>query len=176
MERRLDRRIRPGGAPVHRTGILTGSPRDEAEPLLTPESWATSDAIRRTMIACRSRDTAPELAVRSLLHRMGLRYRVAARPLPYVRRTADIVFRRESIAVFIDGCYWHGCPEHYVPASTNSSYWHPKIDGNRARDLDTNGRLSEAGWTVLRYWEHEPASEVAGSVASAVLAARADRT
>ncbi|MFJ3280268.1 very short patch repair endonuclease [Streptomyces halstedii] len=107
------------------------------------------------MQAIRSRDTAPELSVRKLLHALGLRYRVAAKPLPELRRTADIVFRPAKLAVFIDGCYWHGCPEHYVPPKTNSGYWSDKVSRNVTRDRDTDSRLRDAGWTVLRFWEHE---------------------
>ena len=95
-----------------------------AEAWVAPEgSWASSAARRRNMQAIRSRDTKPERLVRSLLHAQGLRYRVAAKPLPALRRTADIVFRPAKLAVFIDGCYWHGCPEHYVPPKTNPGYW-----------------------------------------------------
>lgn len=112
----------------------------------------------------RSRDTKPELAVRRLLHARGLRYRVNTRPLPSSRRTADIVFPRKQVAVFIDGCYWHACPEHYVPSKSNSDYWTPKIAMNAARDAETTRSLSEAGWTVLRYWSHMPPEEVATSI------------
>ncbi|MFE2758986.1 very short patch repair endonuclease [Streptomyces halstedii] len=123
---------------------------------IPPEgTWASSAARRRNMQAIRSRDTAPELSVRRLLHALGLRYRVAAKPLPELRRTADIVFRPAKLAVFIDGCYWHGCPEHYVPPKTNSGYWSDKVSRNVTRDRDTNRRLRDAGWTVLRFWEHE---------------------
>lgn len=118
----------------------------------------------------RSRDTKPELAVRQLVHARGLRYRVNARPLPSLRRTADMVFSRRQIAVFIDGCFWHGCPEHYVPSKSNRSYWAPKIAANMSRDAETNRTLSDAGWTVLRYWSHLPPEEVAASVESHVLA------
>lgn len=116
------------------------------------------------MQANRSRDTSPELAVRRLLHRRGLRYRVAARPLPDLRRTADIVFTRQRIAVFIDGCYWHGCPTHYKTPRINAHYWSPKITGNQARDADTDAHLTAAGWKVLRYWEHDDAATVADDV------------
>ncbi|MFE9634831.1 very short patch repair endonuclease [Streptomyces sp. NPDC006463] len=118
-------------------------------------SWASSAARRRNMQAIRSRDTKPEQLVRKLVHARGLRYRVAAKPLPKVRRTADMVFRPAKVAVFIDGCYWHGCPEHYVPPKTNQGYWSEKVARNMARDRDTDARLREAGWTVLRFWEHE---------------------
>lgn len=112
----------------------------------------------------RSRDTAPELAVRKLLHAAGLRYRVAARPIPAVRRTADILFTRAKLAVFIDGCFWHGCPAHYVLPKSHVEYWRTKIAGNVARDLDTTRRLVDEGWIVVRFWTHEPPSEVADSI------------
>lgn len=96
------------------------------------------------MQAIRSRDTKPERLIRRLVHASGLRYRVAARPLPDLRRTADLVFRPVKVAVFIDGCYWHGCPEHYVPPKTNPGYWSEKVARNMARDRDTDERLTEA--------------------------------
>ncbi len=79
----------------------------------------------------RSRDTAPELVVRRLVHAMGLRYRVHTRPLPGLRRTADLVFTRQRVAVFIDGCFWHGCPEHHRQPGANSAYWSEKVARNR---------------------------------------------
>jgi DNA mismatch endonuclease (patch repair protein) len=120
------------------------------------------------MQAIRSRDTKPERLVRSLLHARGLRYRVAAKPLPGLRRTADIVFRPVKVAVFIDGCYWHGCPEHYVAPRTNSGYWSEKVLRNVSRDRDTDERLKAAGWTVLRFWEHESAEVTAVRIAATV--------
>ncbi|MEJ8649034.1 very short patch repair endonuclease [Streptomyces sp. MS1.AVA.3] len=138
-------------------------------------SWASSAARRRNMQAIRSRDTAPERLVRRLVHAQGLRYRVAARPLPDLRRTADMVFRPAKVAVFIDGCYWHGCPEHYVPPKTNSGYWSGKVARNMARDLDTNQRLSDAGWTVLRFWEHESPDDCALKIAATVSRLRDNR-
>jgi DNA mismatch endonuclease (patch repair protein) len=121
------------------------------------ESWASSEATRRSMLANRSRDTRPELAVRRAAHALGLRYRVAARPLPKARRTADLVFRRARVAVFIDGCWWHGCPEHFRPPVTRSDYWIAKIDRNRARDKQIDALLAAEGWLVVRVWEHEDA-------------------
>lgn len=103
----------------------------------------------------RRRDTSPELALRRLLHAAGLRYRVDARPLKDLNRRADLVFYGRRVAVFVDGCYWHGCPEHGTVAQTNAAYWASKIGRNRERDADTNRRLREAGWTVVRVWEHE---------------------
>ena len=131
-------------------------------------SWASSDAVRRSMQGNRSRDTSPELAVRRLLHAAGLRYRVNIRPLKSLRRTADVVFTRRKIAVFIDGCFWHGCPDHYVIPKTNVHYWSPKIETNLARDADTSAQLREAVWTVLRFWEHQAAADVAERVIAAV--------
>ncbi|MFF9779010.1 very short patch repair endonuclease [Streptomyces sp. NPDC013978] len=131
-------------------------------------SWASSAARRRNMQAIRSRDTTPERLIRQLVHAKGLRYRVAAKPLPGLRRTADMVFRPTRVAVFIDGCYWHGCPAHYVPPKTNAGYWSDKVARNMARDRDTDQRLAEAGWTVLRFWEHEPPSECAAQIAAEV--------
>lgn len=120
----------------------------------------------------RSRDTKPELRLRSILHRRGLRYRVAARPLPDLRLTADVVFTRQRVAVFVDGCLWHACLEHYKPSRTNADYWVPKIQGNVERDRRFDLALEEAGWTVIRAWEHEEPSEVADRVEVAVRAAR----
>lgn len=132
------------------------------------ESWASSAASRKVMQANRSRDTSPELAVRRRLHAAGLRYRVAYRPEPAVRRTADIVFTRQRVAVFIDGCYWHACSEHGTAARANADYWSAKLARNVARDADTTARLESAGWVVLRFWEHENPDEVATKIAETV--------
>lgn len=126
------------------------------------------------MQAIRSRDTKPERLIRRLVHANGLRYRVAARPLPDLRRTADMVFRPAKVAVFIDGCYWHGCPEHYVSPKTNPGYWSEKVARNVARDRDTDERLSAAGWLVLRFWEHQSSDACALSIISAVRERRTD--
>ncbi|MFF3496661.1 very short patch repair endonuclease [Streptomyces sp. NPDC002795] len=143
--------------------------RDNGNAWVPPAgSWASSAARRRNMQAIRNRDTTPERSIRHLVHAQGLRYRIAARPLPNLRRTADLVFRPTKIAVFIDGCYWHGCPEHYVPPKTNSGYWSDKVARNMARDRDTGQHLEKAGWLVLRFWEHEPPAECAEQIAAAV--------
>lgn len=133
-------------------------------------SWASTVATRVIMRANKSRDTAPELRLRSKLHRMGLRYRVSIRPIPNLRRTSDIVFPKARVAVFVDGCYWHGCPDHHRPAQRNAEFWSTKIAANRARDADTNRRLAEAGWTVLRFWEHDDLDQAAIAVSEAVRA------
>ncbi|MFJ8791124.1 very short patch repair endonuclease [Streptomyces sp. NPDC102462] len=147
----------------------SGSPAEPTNPWFPPEgSWASSAARRRNMQAIRNRDTKPEWLIRRLVHARGLRYRVAAKPLPGLRRTADMVFRPAKVAVFIDGCYWHGCPEHYVPPKTNPGYWSDKVARNVARDRDTDQRLEEAGWTVLRFWEHEASEDCAVRIAAEV--------
>ncbi|HEX8078990.1 MAG TPA: very short patch repair endonuclease [Jatrophihabitans sp.] len=122
---------------------------------MAEESWASTPAVRSSMQSNKSRDTKPELAVRRAIHALGLRYRVCERPLPAVRRTVDVVFRRDQVAVEIRGCFWHGCAEHYRGPSTNGSYWAEKVARNIARDADTERRLAEAGWTLLVVWEHE---------------------
>lgn len=122
----------------------------------------------------KGRDTKPELAVRRILHADGLRYRVNFRPLPELRRTADIVFTRARIAVFIDGCFWHGCPEHYQRPASNREYWDPKVARNRERDAETDALLKAAGWTVVRVWEHESPQRAAELIESAVNQARED--
>ncbi|MFJ9421570.1 very short patch repair endonuclease [Streptomyces sp. NPDC101249] len=138
-------------------------------------SWASSAARRRNMQAIRSRDTKPETLIRRLVHAKGLRYRVAARPLPDLRRTADLVFRPTKVAVFIDGCYWHGCPEHYVSPKTNPGYWSDKVPRNVERDRDTDRRLREAGWLVLQFWEHEPSDTCANTIAGTIARRRGGR-
>ncbi|WP_107119058.1 very short patch repair endonuclease [Streptomyces bungoensis] len=139
--------------------------RDEVLPV---DSKASSTAVRAVMTANKSRDTKPERLLRSVLHRQGFRYRVNARPLPDLRRTADLVFFKARVAVFVDGCYWHGCPEHYRPATKRSEWWRAKIQRNQARDADTDSRLCEEGWTVIRIWEHEAADVAAAKVIGAL--------
>jgi DNA mismatch endonuclease, patch repair protein len=141
---------------------------------MRPQSWATSPAVRRSMLGNRRRDTIPELALRSELHRLGLRFRVDARPVATIPRRADIVLRGDRVAVFLDGCFWHGCPEHFRPPATNAGYWAAKIAGNRARDGATGALLEAAGWTVVRIWEHEPVDAAARRVAAVLVLARAD--
>src|SRR4051794_13213850 len=97
------------------------------------------------------RDTRPEVEIRSALHRRGLRFRLQ-RPIDFDRRRrVDIVFPRERVAVFVDGCFWHGCPEHATFPQANAEFWRSKLSGNVERDRDTDRRLDEAGWTVLRF-------------------------
>jgi DNA mismatch endonuclease (patch repair protein) len=113
----------------------------------------------------RRRDTKPELLLRRLLHAQGLRYRVDYRIcVGDISVRPDIIFTRDRLAVFVDGCFWHSCPEHANIPTRNQSYWLPKLERNRARDRAVTAALEFGGWTVLRAWEHEPAADVASRV------------
>ena len=103
----------------------------------------------------RGRDTAPEVRLRSELHRLGLRFFKNRPPVPGLRCRADVVLPRARIAVFCDGCFWHRCPDHGVEPTTNSSYWRAKLDRNVERDRENDRALTAEGWTVVRVWEHE---------------------
>jgi DNA mismatch endonuclease (patch repair protein) len=127
------------------------------------------------MIGNRSRDTGPELALRSALHALGLRFRVDARPVAAIPRRADVVLRGDRIAVFLDGCFWHGCPDHFRPPATNADYWSAKIAGNRARDASTGALLEAAGWVVVRVWEHEPTPAAVRRVVASIVTTRTGR-
>ncbi|MFF2267202.1 very short patch repair endonuclease [Cellulosimicrobium cellulans] len=123
------------------------------------------------MSVARSKDTKPELALRRILHARGLRYRVTY-PVPGLpRRTIDVAFTRAKVAVFVDGCFWHGCPEHATRPRANSEWWARKLETNMTRDTDTSRVLSELGWTVLRFWEHEEPTAVADRIEAAMLLA-----
>ena len=109
-------------------------------------------------------NTAPEVAIRRLLHASGLRYRVA-HPVPgKPRRSIDIAFTRRRVAVFVDGCFWHACPVHATAPQANAEWWAEKLARNVERDQDTDEHLRTAGWTVTRHWEHERAEDVAATV------------
>jgi DNA mismatch endonuclease (patch repair protein) len=125
---------------------------------------ASTLGVRRRMQATRRRDTAPELALRRELYHRGLRYRVDLALPELPRRRMDIVFTRARLVVLVDGCFWHGCPEHGTTARANAAFWAAKITANKARDVDTDRRLEMAGWTVLRVWEHEPAEAAADRI------------
>jgi DNA mismatch endonuclease, patch repair protein len=152
-------------------GHLIEPEQDEDSP--STSSWATSEATRAVMRGNRGRDTKPELLLRSLLHRRGLRYRVNCRPLADLRRTADVLFPKERVAVFVDGCFWHGCPEHHRPSTKNSAFWRDKIASNKRRDAETTSTLSTSGWAVIRVWEHEDPAEACDRVARVIAERRA---
>lgn len=128
----------------------------------------TSEATRARMSRQKSRDTQVEIALRRALHAAGLRYRVHRRPIKEVRREADIVFGPAKVAVFVDGCFWHGCPDHATWPKSNAEFWREKIEKNRARDLDTDARLEAAGWLPVRVWEHESVEAATARVTEAV--------
>lgn len=146
---------------AHEVGMVSPEPPPKS-------SWASSRDSRAVMIANKSRDTGPELSLRSSLHRLGLRYRVSKRPIPELRRTADLVFTRRKVAIFVDGCFWHGCAEHHRPAKRNAEFWDKKIRENQSRDFETNRILRERGWTVVRIWEHQPTEEAVSKVLTAL--------
>lgn len=132
--------------------------------------WSGVDEGRRKIMqANRSRDTGPEMRLRSLLHREGLRFRVS--PLVRIdgrRIRPDLAFIRWKVGVFVDGCFWHACPEHGTTPKSNAAYWVAKIEGNRTRDRLNDESLRAAGWTVVRAWEHEEPSDVAKRVHAAL--------
>jgi DNA mismatch endonuclease (patch repair protein) len=127
----------------------------------TPE---TSNRMRNQV----RRDTVPELNLRRRLHGLGLRYRVDFAPVPGLRRRADIVFTRHKVAVFVDGCFWHGCPVHGTQPQSNAEWWASKLARNVARDAETNKAFVDAGWTVVRVWEHEDPEEATERVLGAL--------
>ncbi|MEU4244876.1 very short patch repair endonuclease [Actinoplanes sp. NPDC026619] len=129
-------------------------------------SWASSPGNRASMRANKSRDTKPELALRRAVHALGMRYRVGIRPVVNLPRTADIVFTKARVAVFLDGCFWHGCPQHHSVAKTNATFWAEKVRRNRERDAETNRLLAEHGWTVVRIWEHDDSGAAAVRIQS----------
>jgi DNA mismatch endonuclease, patch repair protein len=122
------------------------------------------EAKRRAMSRQRTRDTGPELAVRQRLHALGYRYRVDHRPLPDLRARGDLVFTRARVVVFVDGCFWHRCPQHATSPRHNGVWWQAKLDANVARDRATDRRLAEAGWRVVRIWEHEAPEDAVAAV------------
>jgi DNA mismatch endonuclease (patch repair protein) len=111
-----------------------------------------------------TRDTSAELKLRRALHANGLRFRVDRPVLADRRRRVDIVFGPARVAVFVDGCFWHGCPEHETQPKSNASFWREKLEANRQRDRDTDERLCNAGWAVVRVWEHEDADAAADRI------------
>lgn len=116
---------------------------------------ASSPAVRRVMIANPSRDTRPEVCLRAALHSVGTRFRKDARPEPALRCTADVVFRRQRLCVFIDGCFWHRCSVHFSMPKSHAGWWAEKIQATVDRDGRQRRLLRKRGWRVLRVWEHQ---------------------
>jgi DNA mismatch endonuclease (patch repair protein) len=108
----------------------------------------------------RRRDTKPEVEIRRLLHAAGFRFRVDTILEPDLRARGDIVWRGRKTVVFVDGCFWHGCPEHATQPKANADWWREKLAGNVTRDRRTDAELTARGWRVLRYWEHERPTDV----------------
>lgn len=133
-----------------------------------PESWAMNLATRKSMQSNRGRDTSFELRVRRELHRRGLRYRVDTAPLARLRSRVDILFPGVRIAVYLDGCFWHACPIHGVTPNAHADHWAPKLAANKQRDVEAVDALQAAGWTVLRFWEHEDNAAVVSTIEAAV--------
>lgn len=142
--------------------VLSGGER-------VPYPEPTSESASRIGKANRRTDTKPEQRLRSELHRRGLRFRkdllVRAGD---VRTHVDAAFTRRRLAVFVDGCFWHCCPEHGSSPRSNTAYWAPKLAANVARDRRVDAALTDAGWTVLRIWEHEPVAQAAVRVEQAL--------
>ena len=182
MEGRIQREPRAVTGPLasnrscpefQRTSVLCQTPRMQTT---SSEPPAASEAVRRRMQSVRRRDTVPELLLRKELHRRGLRYRVDTRPLPDLRRKADIVFRSAHVAVFVDGCFWHFCPIHRSVPKANHAWWRAKLERTRLRDAETDSRLVAAEWAVVRVWEHEDPESVADRVEALVEARRTHGT
>jgi DNA mismatch endonuclease (patch repair protein) len=131
--------------------------------------------VRARMRAQPRIGTAPEYVLRRILHGRGFRYRVGYKVPGLARRTIDIAFPRKKVAVFVDGCFWHRCPEHSVPVKNNAEWWRQKLDANVARDRSTQQHLEELGWRVLRFWEHAD-MDVAADVVGASLFERLEST
>jgi DNA mismatch endonuclease (patch repair protein) len=112
----------------------------------------------------RSSETGPEIALRSELHRRGLRFRKHAAPVAGLRCRADVIFPAARVAVFVDGCFWHRCPDHRTDPRTNSAYWSVKLDRNVERDRRNDAALAAAGWHVIRVWEHQVAADAARTI------------
>jgi DNA mismatch endonuclease, patch repair protein len=133
-----------------------------------PVNFVTS----RRMSRQRTRDTEPEMLLRRELHRRGLRYRVDASLPGLSRRRADVLFTRARVAIFVDGCFWHGCPAHKTAPTSNGAWWAAKLARNIERDHETDAHLRFLGWTVLRVWEHEDITHAATDIEEVVRCGR----
>jgi DNA mismatch endonuclease, patch repair protein len=131
-----------------------------------------SEDVRRRMRNTPQRDTPPELKLRSCLHRLGLRFRINRRAEPDISSIVDVVFPTARVAVFVDGCFWHGCPIHGTWPKKNASFWRRKILSNVRRDLRITDLLRSKGWSVLRIWEHCEPNLAAKKVLRAVIRRR----
>lgn len=137
---------------------------------------ASAPEARRRMQGVRQKNTSAESSLRRKLHALGLRYRIQVPILAQPRRVADVVFRGLRVAVFVDGCFWHGCPQHATWPKENAEFWRAKILANRQRDRDTDKRLRAAGWRVVRVWAHEPPERAARRVAKIIAKRKSQST
>jgi DNA mismatch endonuclease (patch repair protein) len=147
---------------------------DDSEPT-TPTTFnvpahpgPSSTEVSRRMARLARRDNEREKAIRSALHSRGMRYRVTYKVPNLPRRTIDIAFTKSKVAVFVDGCFWHGCPDHGTAPRSNAAWWAAKISANQARDVDTTAHLESIGWHVIRLWEHVPLTEAVDTISTAV--------
>lgn len=145
-------RLHPPPVPIRPAKTLPAPP---------PTDRRTSQRMRQQKKA----NTKPELLIRRELHARGLRYRIDKAPLSELNRRADLVFVKERVAVFVHGCFWHGCPEHSRETKSNTKWWADKIAANKKRDAETTSELEQHGWLVIQVWEHEPPAEAAERIA-----------
>lgn len=162
---RCTKKHKPRG---HRTGFMSGAKHKAESGKRGNGPIPSSEAASKRMAATGQRDTQPEMELRRQLYRMGLRYRVDHPVLNKPKRRADLVFVKARVAVFVDGCFWHGCRKHGSWPKSNAQFWREKIETNRLRDLDTNKRMESQGWIVIRIWEHEDPEKAALGVARVV--------
>jgi DNA mismatch endonuclease Vsr len=155
-------RLHPAPQPIRPAARLPAPPASDKQ---------TQNRMKRQA----GRDTKPEMLLRRALTRHGLRYRVEYAPVEGLRSKADIVFPRARIAVFVHGCFWHGCPDHSRPTKSNTKWWADKIAANLQRDAETIAVLEEAGWMVVRVWEHEAPGLAAERIAELVQSVSAQR-
>lgn len=145
--------------------------QDPSSPRPVPKNPATASRMSRQA----REGTGPEVELRRQLHRRGLRYRLNAKAEPTLRTKPDIVFRKARVAVFVDGCFWHSCPEHSTAPQHNGAWWHDKLARNVERDRRQDKALKAAGWEVIRVWEHEDSALAAERVARVVESASSTR-
>ena len=143
----------------------------EHAPIWAQTPAASSPDVRRRMQAVLRKDTGPEVLLRSALHRLGLRFRKDCRPIRSLRCTADVVFRRQKVCVFVDGCFWHGCPLHFDAPKTNAKWWREKVRQTARRDQKRSKLLRDDGWTVIRLWEHDLGADILNQSVELVIAA-----
>lgn len=130
----------------------------------------TDSHTSRRMKAVRQRNNANEREIRSNLHRIGLRFRIHAKPIAEMNRTADVLFPAAKVAVFIHGCFWHGCPKHGTWPKRNAGWWRDKIQANQVRDKHTVRVLKRAGWIPITVWEHESPQAASNRISRSVMA------